>query len=192
MLGRKRINTMKSKRHCFLLVASTLALCISVFFSAEARGEKWQIYRNHEFGIQFLCLSAPTEYRFDSTDLLKMVWHIGFMNDGTNGAIQATRPKDGSLRGISTFQLASDLRQGMEQSKKSKILSQKNIYSNGIEAIEFRIVTTTKKGEKWHGVIRKLVIGDTLYSIMITSPNKEKLLNQDVAKYLGSLMPISK
>lgn len=179
---------MNPKRRYSLIVVSIL-LVISTLFS-ETRGESWQTYKNHEFGIQFLSLSVPMELRSDSPGLLKVIWHIGYMNDGTNGAIEAIRPKDGSFRGISAFQLASDFRQGMEQSKKSKVLSQKNIHFNGMETVEFQVATTTKNGEKWYGIIRLLLIGDTGYTIMITCPNKEKLANQDIAKYLGSLKPI--
>jgi hypothetical protein len=146
----------------------------------------WQVYINREFDIEFLTISVPQERRFDSAETVKVIWHIGFMEDGTNGAVDATRLKDGSLRSFSVTEQASDLRKGMEQSIKSKVISQKDIFINGIPAIEFKTSTTTKKGTLWYGVVRMLVIEDTLYSIMITCPTKERTFEQEIVRYLDS------
>jgi len=177
---------MKARKSIRSLSVTLSMIFLGNMFTAQAADAQWQIYRNAEFNIEFLTISLPKEKRVDNPDVIKVIWHIGFMEDGTNGVVDATRLKDGSLRSFSVTEQASDLRKGMEQSVKSKVVSQKNIFLNGIPAIEFRTTSTTKNGSLWYGVTRILVIQDTLYSIIITCPNKERTFEPDIAKYLDS------
>ncbi|MBI2412574.1 MAG: hypothetical protein HYV24_05135 [Deltaproteobacteria bacterium] len=167
-------------------------ICIWLPITAQADEVKWQVYKSQEFNIEFLSLTAPQERKFDSADAVRVVWHIGFMEDGTNGSIEVTRLKDGGLRAFSVIQQASELRKGIEQSGKTKVFSQKNVLMNGVPAIEFGTTMTTQKGHIWYGITRIQVVGDTLYNIMITCPQKEKTTEPDIIKYLNSLKIILK
>lgn len=171
-------------RQVLIIHLINLLLIFSLIQSANA---SWQLYRVAEFNIEFLALSPPHEQRVDAPDVLKVIWHIGFMDDGTNGAIDATRLKDGSLRFFSVTEQANNIRKGMEKSKKSKIVSQKNILVNGVPAVEFRITSTSSRGTIWYGVMRALVIEDTIYSVIITCPNEERTNETDIVMYLNSL-----
>jgi hypothetical protein len=187
VLGKqKKGEKMRARKSISSLSVILSMIFLGNMFTAQAADAKWQIYRNPEFNIEFLTISVPKEKRFDSPDAVKVIWHIGFMEDGTNGMVDATRLRDGSLRSFSVTEQASDLRKGMEQSVTSKVVSQKNIFLNSIPAIEFRTTSTTKNGSLWYGVTRILVIEDTLYSIIVACPNKQRTFEPDIVKYLDS------
>lgn len=170
-----------------------LLILFLILFIAKTANAKWQIYKNQQFNIEFLTISEPKEFRLlDDSKELRVLWHIGFMEDELSGGVEAHRLKDGSLRGFSVTENAPYIRDGFDQSLKSKVVSQKNIFVNSVPAIEFRTTTTSKKGILYHGVARVLLIDDTMYKIFIISKNKDRLIKEDVAKYLDSLRVISK
>ena len=184
---------MKVKRSILCLCMITLSLLFwGTLYSAQAANEKWQKYRNPEFNIEFLTMRVPMEKRLDSPGAVNVIWHIGYMEDGTNGGVDAKRLKDGSLRFFSVTEQAANIRQGMDQSRKSTVVSQKNILVNGVPAVEFRTTSITSKGTLWYGVARVMVIEDTFYTIMIACPNEKGTRQPNIIKFLDSLKISSK
>lgn len=164
----------------------TLVLLCVVAIPLYISAADWKLYTNSQFNFRILSFSVPEEKKFETAEMIKVICHIGFLEDGANGGVEATRLKDGSLRNFSVVREASEIRKGMEKSVKSKVLQQKEVIHNGLQGIEFLTQTLTSKGTMWYGIQRMYVSGDTLYTIYIAAPTKARLEENEIQNFLKS------
>lgn len=172
---------------CFLMF---FVLVCTVALSLEVWAADWQLYTNSQFNFRSLSFGVPEETKLENAEMSKVIFHIGFLDDGTNGAVEVTRLKNGSLRNYSVIREASEIRKGMEQSPKSKVLYQKEVLQNGLQGIEFRTQTLTSKGTIWYGIQRLFVSGDAMYTIYIAAPTKARLEEKEIQRFLQSFSTI--
>lgn len=151
-----------------------------------AYGAEWATYMDPKAQIQFLSIGTPEARNFDGPDATKTIWHFGYLDDGTNGYVDATRLKSGTFADLDVVRDVAGLRAGLEQTGKTKVEEQRTLTVAGTRAVEFRTTSVTSKGEPWYGVVRMFVLGNTLYALGITAPTRARLEDKQVQAYLDS------
>jgi hypothetical protein len=149
--------------------------------------EGWTLFTDSKEGIQFLSAGTPDKSQDESSDRTTITWSFAHFEDGTSGFVDATRMKDGSFAGFDVLRQAADLRLGVERSGKTRVMEERSVSVSGAPAIEFRTETLTSKGSTWYGVLRMLVLGETLYTVGITSPNPSTFEKEEIQTFLDSL-----
>jgi len=177
-------------RHAtFVLVALLLTAVtpISAFAKAE---EGWKIFTDSDEKIQFLSIKTPKKQKVDGPVLTKTIWHIGFLEDGTNGYVEVTRLNQGSFIDFDVLKQSKNLRKGLEGSGKLKVTAENPINIAGRRAIEFKTLTVSSNGMTWHGKVRMVVIDNAIYTISIVVPKPSLLLENQIVEFLSSLKKI--
>lgn len=181
MTDRKR----GDKHRC--IPSMLVALLLIVVAPISAHAGDWKIFRDSNERIQFLSIGTPEKRQIGGSETTKIIWHFGYLEDGTNGYIDATRLIQGSLANFDVVKQAMDLRQGIEGSGKTKVIAEKQVSVAGRSAIEFQTETVISNGTTWYGMLRMVVFGDTLYTLGITAPGPLRLQEDQVKAFLASL-----
>ena len=173
------------------LSALTWAVGLLILFIAGVTprvqaSPEWLLYTSEEFSIQFLSLGTPEQRKVELSYAVKVIWHFGFLDDGTNGYVDATRLKTDSFTKLDVVRDAAELRQGIEQGSKTKVRRQRQVTVSGVPAIEFETSSVTSKGTTWYSIARMLVVNDTLFTIGITAPTELRLQSVPIQRYLSS------
>lgn len=184
MIHRKR-----NGKHTYVSSVLVAVLLIAVV-PISARAESWKIFTDSDEGIQFLSIGTPEKRHFGGQAATRIIWHFGYLKDGTNGYIAATHLNQGSLANFDVVKQARDLRQGVEVNSKTKVMTEKQVNVAGRTAIEFQTETVNSKGNIWYGVLRMVVLGDTLYTIGITASSPSRFQDKQVKAFLVSLKKI--
>jgi hypothetical protein len=147
------------------------------------------VFTDPEQQIQFLSMGTPEKSQVQGSDTTTITWNFTHLEDGVSGFVDATRLKQGSFAGFDVVKEAADLRSGVGKSGRTKVIEERGVSVSGVPAIEFRTETLTSKGNTWYGVLRMLVLGDTLYTIGITAPSLSRFEEEQIKAFLDSLKP---
>jgi len=169
-----------------LLRAIQLSLVVIACTASSGLSANWSLFIDAEEGIQFLAIGTPEKRRLDGPEAVKIIWHFEYLEDGTNGYVEATRLKQASFADLDVVRDAADLQLGLEQSGKTKVARQRRVTVAGVSAIEFSTTSRTSKGATWHGVTRMFVVGNTLFTIGVTASTVARLEEQPIQVFLNS------
>lgn len=172
--------------------ATVLLLMLGMVFSltiglAVAQAAEWSLFNDAEQKIQFLSIGVPDKSQSQNDKTETITWQFGYLQNGTNGYIDAARLKQGSFAGFDVVKESAELRGGLEAGGRSKVVFQRVVSVSGAPAIEFTTQTSTASGNVWYGVVRMLVLADTLYTMGISAPSLPLLQTEDALAFLGSL-----
>jgi len=167
--------------------SALVVLLILATGGIAASAESWTLFTDPEAQIQFLSAGTPEKSQVQSADTTTITWSFTPLEDGTSGSVDATRIEQGSFADFDVLQEAADLRAGVERSGRTRVLEQRSVSVSGVPAIEFRTQTLTSKGGTWYGVLRMLVLGDTLYTVGVTAPSLSRFEEEPILAFLDSL-----
>ena len=166
-----------------------LILCFSAL-PTGLHAEEWFIFTDKEDSIQFLSYGKPQKLTIDVSGGSKTIWHFGYLEDGTNGGVDATRLDKEDLSQFNVVQEVQGLRAGIEQSGKTRVVKERKVTINGLLAVEFQTTVLNSKGQVWHGLIRMLVVRDRIFTIYIVAPKSSRLSDKQVSTFLNSFKSV--
>lgn len=152
--------------------------------------EEWIVFTDKEDSIQFLSYGKPQKRKIDVLGGSKTIWHFGYLDDGTNGGIDATRLEKENLSQFNVIQEVQGLRAGIEQSGKTKVVKERKVTINGLLAVEFQTTALNSKGQVWHGLVRMLVVRDRIFTIWIVAPKPSRLSDKQISAFLNSFKSV--
>lgn len=171
--------------------AVPLALLFTACLGEVQAGSDWILHTDNEYHIQFLSLGTPERRRFDGPNAVKVIWHFGYLDDGTNGGVDATQLKSGNFDDLDVIRDAMKLRAGIEQGGKTTVKRQRPVTLAGQPAIEFQSSSVTSKGATWYSITRMVVVGNALFTMTITAPSEQRLQTEPIQRYLDSFKILS-
>lgn len=169
-----------------LLLILGMVFSLTIGFDV-AKAAEWSLFNDSEQKIQFLSIGAPEKIQSQNDETETVTWQFGYLENGTNGYIDATRLKQGSFAGFDVVKESAELRGGLEAGGRSKVVFQRVASVSGVSAIEFTTQTSAASGNVWYGVVRMLVLDDTLYTMGISAPSLPLLQTEDALAFLNSL-----
>lgn len=177
-------STGRQRRTLMLLLGMVLVLSVGRGIS---RAAEWSLFTDPEQKVQFLSIGAPEKSQSQNDATETVTWQFGYLDDGTNGYVDAARLMQGSFTGFDVARESADLRAGIEAGGRTKVIFERVVGASAVPAIEFTTQTTTASGNPWYGIVRMLVLNDTLYTLGISAPSMSQLQTEEAQAFLNSL-----
>lgn len=172
------------KKRALVLLGMVFALAVGLGIS---RAEEWSLFTDPDQKIQFLSIGAPEKSQSQNDATETVTWQFGYLDDGTNGYVDAARLKQGSFTGFDVARESADLRVGIEAGGRTKVIFERVVSASAVAAIEFTTQTTSSSGNPWYGIVRMLVLDDMLYTLGVSAPSMSQLQTEEVQVFLNSL-----
>ena len=176
----------KNRKRAALLLLLGMALSLAAG-PAISRAVEWSLFTDPEQKIQFLSIGVPEKSQSQNDTAETVTWQFGYLDDGTNGYVDAARLQQGSFAGFDVVRESADLRAGIEAGGRTKVIFERVVGTSAVPAVEFTTQTTTSSGNPWYGIVRMSVVGDTLYTMGISAPSMAQLQTEEVLAFLNSL-----
>lgn len=167
-------------------------LLFTVFFfiySIPTEALEWKRHDDKTKHISFLSLKGPPSFKtINDSSFMLDIWHIGFLNDGSNGAVVAITSLKDAFSKKTIYGLTEYIFSDIKRTGKVHILNKTFSNVGSIPTLNVWVVSKSSNGMKWFGRSKYYKIQNTIFNLTFASPVKERLDKPDIEAFLCSLI----